>query len=237
VAFLKKRKEIDPKRIGLVGHSEGGLIAPMVAARSGDVAFIVLMAGPGIPGDSTLILQSAALRRSIGVDEASIQAEIAVSRRLYTRIVAGDSAGAEREGRELVRLQIAGLTDAQRAAIGNPDSVGAAAVRQLYSPWMRFFIAHDPRPTLRKVRCPVLAINGGKDLQVLPKENLAGIEAALSAGGNRNATVKELPGLNHLFQTCRECTVAEYGVLEETIAPVALDEMTRWIRARTSLAP
>jgi len=234
VGYLRTRTEIHPKRIGLIGHSEGGLIAPLVVGRTKDVAFVVLMAGPGIPGDSTLILQGAALRRSIGVDDAALQSEMAVSRRLYARLVAGDSLGAAREGRTLVRMQIAALSDAQRAAIGDPDSVGANVVRQLSSPWMRFFIGYDPRPALQKMRCPVLAINGEKDLQVLPKENLAAIQAAFAAGGNRTATVKELPGLNHLFQSCRSCTVAEYGQLEETIAPSALDEMTQWIRAHTT---
>ena len=234
VGYLRTRKEIDPKRIGLIGHSEGGLIAPLVVTRTKGVAFVVLMAGPGIPGDSTLVLQSAALRRSIGVSDAALQAEMAVSRRLYARIVAGDSLGAAREGQTLVHMQIAALSDAQRAAIGDPDSVGATVVRQLSSPWMRFFIGYDPRPALQKMRCPALAINGEKDLQVLPKENLAAIQAAFTAGGNRNATVKELPGLNHLFQSCRSCTIAEYGQLEETIAPSALDEMTRWIRAHTT---
>lgn len=233
VGYLKTRKEIHPKRIGLIGHSEGGLIAPLVVARTEGVAFVVLMAGPGIPGDSTLILQSAALRRSIGVDEAALQAEMAVSRRLYARIVAGDSLGAAREGQALVRMQIAALSDAQRAALGDPDSIGATVVRQLNSPWMRFFIGHDPRPALQKLSCPVLAINGEKDLQVLSKENLAAIRTALAAAGNRIATVKELPGLNHLFQTCQLCTVAEYGQLEETMAPAALEEMSRWILALT----
>ena len=234
VAFLRTRKEIDPKRIGLIGHSEGGLIAPIVATRTKGLAFVVLMAGPGVPGDSTLLLQSAALRRSIGVDEASLKEEAVVSRRMYARIMAGDTLGAAREGRELVRQQIAALPEAQRAAIGDPDTVSMAVVRRLNSPWMRFFLGYDPRPVLRNVRCPVLAINGEKDLQVLPKENLAAIGSALAAGGNRNVTVKELAGLNHLFQSCTACTVAEYGMLEETIAPAALDEMTTWIQARTT---
>ncbi|MGH7730434.1 MAG: alpha/beta hydrolase family protein [Candidatus Eiseniibacteriota bacterium] len=234
VEFLKGRKEIDRRRIGLIGHSEGGLIAPMVATRRKDVAFIVLMAGPGIPGDSTLMLQSAAIRRSIGIAEESIAAEMAASRRTYACLNAGDSLGALREARELVRLQIASLPESQRAAVGDLDSAGAAAIRPLFTPWMRFFIRYDPRPTLPRVTCPVLAINGSKDLQVLAKENLAGIESALKAGGHRHYSVKELPGLNHLFQTCTLCTIAEYLQLEETMAPVALDEMTRWIQARAT---
>lgn len=236
IAFLKTRKEIDAKRIGLIGHSEGGLIAPIVATRSTDVSFIVLLAGPGIPGDSTLMLQSAAMRRSIGVSEESIAREMTVNRRLYDRLRAGDSLGIVNAGRELVRLQVAGLTEDQRRTIGDPDSIGVAAIRQLTGPWMRFFVGYDPRPTLRRVRCPVLAINGGRDLQVLPKENLAAIEAAFKAGGVPHYSVKELPGLNHMFQTCRTCTIAEYAQLEETMAPAALDEVSGWILARTAAA-
>ncbi|HKQ58472.1 MAG TPA: alpha/beta fold hydrolase [Candidatus Eisenbacteria bacterium] len=234
VEFLKTRKEIDRKRIGLIGHSEGGLIAPLVAIRSRDVAFIVLMAGPGIPGDSTLVLQTAALTRSMGVPEASIEAQQAVTRRIYGRIQAGDSLGAVAAARELVMLQISALPEAQRAAAGDPDSAAIGAIRRLYSPWMRYFLAFDPRPTLQKVKVPVLAINGEKDVQVLPKENLAALQAAFQAGGLKDATVKELPGLNHLFQRCTTCTLMEYPAIEETIAPAALDEMTQWIQARTA---
>jgi fermentation-respiration switch protein FrsA (DUF1100 family) len=234
IEFLKTRKEIDRKRIGLIGHSEGGLIAPMVATRSKDVAFIVLMAGPGLPGDSTLMLQSAAIRRSVGVGEVSIAEEMAVSRRMYALLRQGDSAGVARTARELVRLQLAGLPEAQRPAGGDLDSAAVAATRKFFGPWMRFFLTYDPRPALRRVRCPVLAINGEKDLQVLPKENLAAIETALKAGGHRDHTVKELPGLNHIFQTCTLCTIAEYMQLEETMAPAALEEMSQWVLRRTT---
>ncbi len=234
VEFLRTRGEIRRDRIGLIGHSEGGLIAPMVAARSPGVAFVVLMAGPGIPGDSTLLLQNVALRRSLGVGEESIAREIVVNRRIYALLRQGDSLGVGQAAGELVRLQLAGLPEAERRAVGDPDSAAASAIRRLFSPWMRFFLAYDPRPALRKLRCPVLAINGEKDLQVLPKENLAAIESALEAGGNRAFTVKELAGLNHLFQTCRLCTVQEYIQLEETLAPAALEEMSRWILAHVT---
>ena len=234
VTFLKTRPGIDPQRIGLIGHSEGGLIAPMVATRSKDVAFIVLMAGPGIPGDSTMMLQSAAIRRSIGVSDASIAEEMSVNRRMYAQLRAGDSVGVVRTMRELVGRQVAALPEQQRNAIGDIDSTAAAATRQMFSPWMRFFATYDPRPTLQRVSCPVLAINGGKDLQVLPKENLAAIETALKAGASRHYAVKELPGLNHLFQHCTLCTLGEYMQLEETIAPVALETMSEWILAQAT---
>ena len=229
IDFLSSRKEIDRGRIGLIGHSEGGLIAPLVAVRSPAVSFIVLLAGPGIPGDSTLILQSAALRRSIGVGEQDIARERAASRLLYAAFKRGDSLAIVTAGRALVRLQLEGLPVAQRRAAGDPDSLTDRVVRSLFTPWMKFFVSYDPRPTLERVRCPVLALNGSKDLQVLPRENLDAIERALRTGGNRDVTIRELPGLNHLFQTCTTCSMAEYMQLEETVAPVVLESLSEWI--------
>jgi pimeloyl-ACP methyl ester carboxylesterase len=234
VAFLKARSDIDPRRIGLIGHSEGGLIAPLVATRSRDVAFIVLMAGPGLPGDSTLLLQNAALRRTMGASEENIARELAASRRIYAGLRRDDSTAVARATRELVGLQLAGLPEAQRQGAGDPDSIASRATRQLYAPWMRFFLTYDPRPALRRLKCPVLAINGEKDLQVLPKENLDAIQAALAAGGNPDYTVKELPGLNHLFQTCETGSIGEYARIQETIAPAALEEMSSWILEHTA---
>jgi len=175
------------------------------------------------------VLQTAAMRRSIGVSEEAIAREMVANRKLYAAFRLGDSLAVVTAGRELVQLQIAGLPEEQRRAVGDPDSVAAGAIRRLFSPWMRFFVAYDPRPTLRRVKCPVLAINGSKDLQVVPRENLDAIEQALRAGGNRDVTIKELPDLNHLFQTCTTCTLGEYAQLEETVAPAALEEVSRWI--------
>jgi len=234
IEFLKGRREIDRRRIGLIGHSEGGIIAPMVAARSKDVAFIVLMAGTGIPGDSVLILQAAAARRLLGVGEERIAEESAASRRVHARIRAGDSLGVVQATRELVEVQLAGLGEEQRRSVGDIDSLAVRASRALLSPWMRFFVTFDPRPTLEKVKCPVLALVGSKDFQVTPRENLAAIEAALAAGGNRDVTAKELPGLNHMFQTAQTGALSEYARIQETIAPTALDEISRWILARTA---
>jgi len=233
IEFLKTRKEIDPRKIGLIGHSEGGLIAPMVAARSKDVAFIVLMAGPGVRGDSILIMQAAAMRRLQGMSDAQIAREATAMRNAHEMARRGDSLGIERASRELVEVQVAMVPEEQRASVGNLDTLALAAKRQLSLPWIRFFVSYDPRPTLMKVKCPVLALNGSKDFQVPPKENLAAVSAALQAGGNRDATVKELPGLNHMFQTATTGAMSEYAAIEETIAPAALDEMSGWIAART----
>jgi len=235
VAFLKARRDIDPKRIGLIGHSEGGLIAPMAAVRARDVAFIVLLAGPGLRGDSLLLLQNAALLRASGVGDEAIARQLTAMRRVLARVVEGaDSAAVFRAAREMVEAQLASVPAEQRRAFGSSDSLAIGATRQYLFPWMRFFIGFDPRPTLERVKCPVLALNGAKDLQVTPAENLAAIEQALKRGRNPDFTVRELPGLNHLFQAAATGAVSEYAQIEETIAPAALEEMSAWILARTS---
>ena len=232
VEFLKRRPEVDKKRIGLVGHSEGGLIAPMVATRSKDVAFIVLLAGPGVRGDSLLLLQSAALRRALGVSEENLAREAEANRRVHAAMAAADSAALVRAVRALVDVQLASSPSAQRGSEADVQSLVDSAVRTCWDPWTRWLAAHDPAPVLQRVRVPVLAVNGSRDLQVTPRENLAAIERALQAGGNADHTVRELPGLNHLFQRCTSCTIAEYGQLEETFAPSALTVVSNWIRAR-----
>jgi hypothetical protein len=207
----------------------------MAATRSRDVAFIVLMAGPGLRGDSLLLLQNAALLRAAGMGEEPIARQLEAMRRVLARVVEGaDSTSVFRAVRDMVEVQLASLPPEQRRAFGSADSLAIGATRQYVGPWMRFFVGFDPRPTLERVKCPVLALNGSKDLQVTPRENLAGIGQALERAGNRKVTVKELPGLNHLFQRCTACTVAEYAQLEETIAPAALEETAAWILARTA---
>jgi len=235
VEFLAQRPEIAKRGIGLIGHSEGGVIAPDVATRSRDVAFIVLLSGPGVRGDSLMLLQLAATRRSLGITRAHVERELPAARRVWAAQLAGDSVACAVAMRELVETQLAALPETQRNAGGTLEQLTAGGLAQVWSPWMRHFAAHDPAPALRRVRCPVLALNGERDVQVTPKENLAGIEAALRAGGNRDVTVRELPGLNHLFQTCQGGSQAEYSLLEETFAPAALEIVSEWIRKRTRL--
>lgn len=233
VAFLHGRKEIAPKEIGFIGHSEGGLIAPMAANQRRDIAFVVLMAGPGIRGDSILVLQSTLVRRSLGVGEEELARERAVSRRLYAASRQNDSAAVVSATLELVQLQLAGVPQERIQAMGGPDSIAAGALRQMASPWMRFFVSYDPAPALERLKCPVLALNGSKDLQVPPRENLAAIQSALQRGGNKDITVRELPDLNHLFQTASTGAVTEYAGIDETVAQVALDTISQWLAART----
>jgi uncharacterized protein len=226
VAFLKGRKEIDPKRIGLIGHSEGGIIAPMVAARSDDIAFIVMMAGTGLPGEEILTLQRTAISRASGLKDEQIKAINETSARLLAVAKAEkDPKVAVEKMRALAKEVVAKLPEDERKDLGGLD----AQVEMVATPWFRAFLAYDPRPALAKVRCPVLAINGEKDLQVPPGENLGEIEKALKAAGNARVTIKELPGLNHLFQPCRTGAPSEYAAIEETIAPEALRVIGDWI--------
>jgi len=234
VEYLKNRKEIDPGRIGLIGHSEGGLIAPMVAVKSPDVAFIVLMAGQGITGEEISYLQSDLIYRAEGVDNETIAHNEVLLRRMYSVVKEEkNNTAAEEKLREILRAEMANTSEQKIESSGNSEAVIDAQVTALTSPWMRFFLTYDPRPALMKVKCPVLAINGEKDLQVPPEENLRAIDEALKAGGNKDYTVKELPGLNHLFQTAKTGSPSEYSKIEETISPAALKIIGNWISEHT----
>jgi hypothetical protein len=197
------------------------------------VAFVVLLAGPGVRGDSLMLLQSQAARRAAGVGEEQLAREAVPYRDMCAAAVAGDSVRLASAVRALVDLQLAGSPGAAPRQGAALDRLVASTVSQVSDPWTRYFLAHDPAPALRRLRVPVLALNGSRDIQVTPRENLAGIERALEAGGNRDITVQELPGLNHLFQACRTCTVDEYARLEETLSPAALTMVSYWIRKRT----
>ncbi|MDZ4820961.1 MAG: alpha/beta fold hydrolase [Planctomycetota bacterium] len=233
VAFLKARKEIDPRRIGMLGHSEGGLIAPLAASRSGDVAFIVMMAGTGVNGEEILNRQGELLAPILGQgqDAAKNSHWHSTNREIINVLkVEPDQAKAEAKIRDLVAKAVEHSVGAQAEL---QKAQAEAQLKRILSPWMRFFLTYEPRIALRKVRCPVLAINGEKDMQVDPKQNLPPLEAALKEGGNKHYTVKELPGLNHLFQHCKTGSPTEYGAIEETIAPEVLELITTWIVDRT----
>ena len=229
VEYLKTRKEVNKNEIGLIGHSEGGLIAPMVAVESPDVAFIVLMAGPGVPGDSILIMQSALISAAEGSSPDDIAKAKEINRKVYDIIKSEpDSAEAHNEIADIFEKYYNSLSDSEKVKAGDKNSA-LKMLSRVESPWFRFFLKYDPRPTLEKVKCPVLAINGAKDLQVPPKEDLAAIKEALTKGGNKNFKTVELKGLNHLFQDCKTGSPAEYNIIEETISPTALKTMGDWI--------
>lgn len=231
VNYLKTRKEINHSKIGLIGHSEGGLIAPIVAVKDKDVAFIILMAGPGIPGDSILILQSELIQKAEGTPENEIEKSLQINRKIYSMIMTSkDDERLKDQLKEEFNSEISKMTEDEKKKIGDPEVYINQQLRTLTSPWFKYFLSYNPVPTLEKVKCSVLAINGEKDLQVPPKENLSAIEMALKKGGNKNFEIKMLPGLNHLFQTAKTGSVSEYSQIEETISPLALETMLNWIK-------
>ncbi len=236
VAFLKGRKEIDPARIGLVGHSEGGLIAPIAAARSKDVAFIVLLAGTGLPGIDILKAQAELIAKAEGASESELKYSREAQRRaLDIFLKEKDEKVARTKLVAAMKEMLAALPEAEKKALAEAGGeVSEGMIDQFNNAWFRSFLTFDPRPTLRKVRCPVLAINGEKDLQVPCKQNLAEIDKALKAGGNRHVKTIAFPGLNHLFQPCKTGSPSEYSRIEMTIAPEALKAIGDWIVEHTS---
>ncbi|WP_440955176.1 alpha/beta hydrolase family protein [Methanosarcina sp. Mfa9] len=238
VEYLKSRKEIDPAWIGLIGHSEGGEIAPMVAVRDPDVAFIVLMAGPGLNGEELSLLQERRIAEADGVPKELIDKNIALLEDIYSVLKKEeDDTIAGEQIRDILTDFHTNLTEEEYKYVRNPEAPlkaqVEAGVRSFLLPRERFGLTYDPGPTLMKVECPVLAINGEKDVQVPPAENLRAIEEALEAGDNEDYTVKELPGLNHAFQTAQTGSMSEYAKIEETMSPAALELIGDWISERT----
>ena len=230
IATLKARPDINPKAIGLIGHSEGGIIAPLVATRSSDVAFIVLLAGTGLPGDEILTSQVGLLLKASGADKKMLDEGVRTQRRLLAAVKTEKD---EQKGKEAAQAIIQEMRDnlpePERKDFDESRKGIDAQIAQLYTPWIQFFLTYDPRPALARVRCPVLALNGANDVQVAPRENLTEIEKALKSGGNDRIVIKELPRLNHLFQTSETGLPAEYARIEETMAPSVLSLIGDWI--------
>jgi uncharacterized protein len=230
VDHLLKDSRIDAKRIGLVGHSEGGMIAPMVAADApDDVAFIVLLAGPMISGGELLQLQGEKILRANGASASDATANRELQRRLFAilRSESDQKKVVDRLDQEL-NASIKKLPGVLRTPLeseqGRRMQIGA-----LNSPWMKFFLEYDPIPALQTVRCPVLAVWGEKDLQVPPTENIDALKKAIPDWESRKITLQVFPSLNHLFQTCGTGSPLEYQQLPETFSPTALGAVSAWI--------
>jgi hypothetical protein len=238
-AYLRGRREIAPDKVGLFGHSEGGIIAPL-ANREGNFAFLVLMAGTAVSGREVLLEQIALIAGADGASEAEIAEAVASQKKAYALM--GKPEGEkeiERMMADQVRKGLVRMTPEQRQAVADPDAyvknVTAAQLAALHSPWFRFFLDYDPRPALEAVRCPVLALFGEKDMQVSPKQNLPVMEKALKKGGNPDVTFKVIPGANHLFQKAKTGSPSEYAALEKDFAPGFLDTISSWILATTRI--
>ena len=217
VEFLKSRSEVDLHKIGLIGHSEGGIIAPMVAARNHDVDFIVMMAGSGVPGAQILVEQTLLISEANGMSKEDAEKNAVEESDLLSFVVKEkDSPRFKQE----LRDRLAGKM--KEPQLGAQLSV-------LTSPWFEYFLAYDPAPALRQVKCPVLALNGELDLQVPARQNLPAIRKSLEEGGNMDFEIDELPGLNHLFQTAKTGAPSEYSSIEETMSPIAMEKIGTWI--------
>jgi pimeloyl-ACP methyl ester carboxylesterase len=236
VAFLTSQPKIDPRRIGLLGHSEGGWVAPLAATRSTDVAFLVLLAGPAVTGEEIRHAQDSVMAVLSGAPLDYVAADRAVSQALYDALK-----GEPNDSLALIRMAEAAaaagerLPPAQRARL---DSAWAGVNmeqvwRPMVTPWFRYLLAYDPRPVLAQVKVPVLALFGEKDVQVPPAQSVPPMEAAFRAAGNRDATIRVFPGLNHLFQHAETGLIEEYGRIEETVAPEVLQAVTEWITRQT----
>lgn len=226
IAYLSSHKDVDASKIGLIGHSEGAMIATMLAAECPDIAFIVLMAGAGVPLDKLLVTQKCLYAKADGASDD----KIAVLRKWYERFYAvAVEEKDDQAAKNKIRRMYNELADGEKQALGWSEAKLNDEIKSVLGPWWRYLLAFDPRAFLTKVKCPVLAIIGQKDLQVAPNENLRGIERALKEAGNRHYVVRELPSLNHMLQTADTGAESEYAQIEETIAPIALEMMANWI--------
>ncbi|MFQ5530617.1 MAG: alpha/beta hydrolase family protein, partial [Gemmatimonadota bacterium] len=223
VAYLGQRGDIDVTQIGLIGHSEGGVIAPLVAVESEDVAYVIMIAGPGVRGDSLLMLQAEAINRAAGATDEQVATNRDLQRRLFAAV-------ASHSGEADLETEVRRVFD--EASVGMTAGQIDGQVAFLTTPWMRWFLSHDPVPVLQRLTVPTLAVTGSKDLQVPAEANLSAIENALEAAGNPDFQVVALDGLNHLLQTAETGLINEYGRIEETIAPVALQTIGDWIAQR-----
>lgn len=227
VAYLEQINKIKIDRIGLIGHSEGGLIAPMVAAEDEHVDFIIMMAGPGFPGEQILLQQVDLMGKASGLNDIQIEGEKSISENAF-KILKKEDINTEAQ----LKVYFSNIFDQypqiEQATGLDKSSFIRTNVHQLTRPWMKYFINYDPADNLSKIKCPVLAINGAKDVQIDP-QNLKKIESILSMAGNDAVTIIDYKGLNHLFQEAETGLMNEYHTIEHTISEKVLKDMVNWI--------
>ncbi|WP_347020667.1 alpha/beta hydrolase family protein [Bacteroides ovatus] len=228
VNYLRSRKEINAKKIGIIGHSAGGIIAFIVAKKDPSIAFVVSLAGAGVRGDSLMLKQVELISKSQGMPDAVWQGMKPSIRNRYAILQQTDKTPEELQ-KELYADVTKTMSPEQSKDLNTIQQL-SAQISSMTSPWYLHFMRYDPAQDLKKLKCPVLALNGEKDIQVDAAMNLAAIQERITGNGNKNVTVKAYPNLNHLFQTCEKGTLAEYGQLEETINPEVLKDIIEWIR-------
>lgn len=231
LAYLKTRKEINKNKIGIAGHSDGGTAAAIAASRNADVAFVVLLAGGNIPGDELMVLQNYMLGKAQGMPENDLTQLAVLNRKIYDVIKREkDPAKMKTELKQVFNTDMKPLFVSKGVPEAEVENSIAVQIEGLTSAWYINFIRSQPAQYLEKIKCPILAINGDKDLQVASKANLDAVKRAGEKSGNKKITTKELPGLNHLFQETQTGLPSEYGTIEQTFSPLALNEISTWIK-------
>ncbi|QCX39007.1 alpha/beta hydrolase [Aureibaculum algae] len=230
IAYLKTRNDIDIKNIGLIGHSEGGIIAPLAANNSNDIAFIVLLASTGISGTELSVMQSKTLRQFPVKDEVGYEKNT----RKAIAIVTSNKSEAEikneltKHYNDFLRPILTSLNVPEK----NINAFINSQLKTSLKPWSRYFLQYNPADEIEKLQIPVLSLNGSKDSQVNATINQEGIRKALIKGGNKNYKILELENLNHFFQECKTGKMDEYRKIEQTFSPIALQEISNWIFKR-----
>ncbi|OAV44202.1 S9 family peptidase [Lewinella sp. 4G2] len=235
VGYLKGRKDFKRVDVGMAGHSEGGLITPIVAAETGELDFALLLAAPGVSIDSLMLSQRRAVGQSMGMPSSMIELDDKRWRAAYAFIKESPALDTDQYIEALYGVferQMMHLPEALQRSIKDPKAFNAQFVEPMAQPWMRNFITMDPTPYLEKMTIPTLAINGLKDLQVDAMQNLNGISIAMARNENKDATIAPLPDLNHLFQPADTGAPNEYGTIETTFDPTALEVIGAWLEER-----
>ena len=222
--FLRSRKDIHKRKVGLIGHSEGGLIASIVASKCPQIAYIILLGAPGTSIEENLYQQNEMIRMAEGESSNMIGLYNSLQKQIFSIIKeeANDSVAAEKLRSAYTMNRYHLLSPEQKKNIDT-------RINDLLTPYFKDIIKCDPSPFLQNVKCPVLAITGKKDLQASPTINLAAMDEAFKSGGNKNYKLIELPGINHMMQTCKKGTISEYANIEETISPLVLNTISQWI--------
>jgi uncharacterized protein len=225
--YLKGRKEVDPKRVGILAHSEGGILAAQIAAKANDMDWLVLLATPATTGERTLLRQSELIARTGGLPEEQIARSQQFDRMAYAAV---------REAKSATTLQ-AKLNDLiEKSGLSNsmPPAALQAQIRLMTTPWFRQYLDFDPAPLIEQIKCPVLVLNGDRDLQVDANDTVPLLRQAYEKSGNKDFTVMEIEGVNHLFQKAQSGSPALYGAIEETIAPEVLNAIGSWLAKHTA---
>lgn len=233
LALLRARSEIDPGRIGLLGHSEGGMVALLAAGADSSVAFLILLSAPGVSGGEVIIRQVERLAEASGSGPADVRRKARSQQGVMKLVAAGaDSAALHAELRKVLRAEAMATGEGRLPAETELEAQIAREMRTLRSPHYVSFVACDPRPILRRLKLPILALGGDLDQQVDPQQNLPEIRKAAAAAGNPDVTTRSFPELNHLLQTARTGGIEEYGQIEETLDPAVLKAIREWVLVR-----